>query len=252
MIQNERVYEPLERGDGTRFLVERSWPRGIKKEELRFQVVLWWAGYLILTIAGERLELGRMLRLSRRVQTVFLAFVALFLAGSIIYAFDRGVGVRLSGIAVIALALWLLRYDIARRTVRQSGLTRFIALSPLAGYVWLAAGGLFAVIFDKPFSNNLQYDALLHSLFLGFIVSMIFGHAPVILPAVLGQGMPFRSTFYAHPLLLHLSLLLRVGGDLINLPLVREWGGMFNVIALLLFMANTARALRSSPGRKTV
>ncbi len=34
MIQFKRVYEPPQRGDGTRFLVERLWPRGIKKEEL--------------------------------------------------------------------------------------------------------------------------------------------------------------------------------------------------------------------------
>lgn len=35
MIQVKRVYEPPQRGDGTRFFVERLWPRGIKKEELK-------------------------------------------------------------------------------------------------------------------------------------------------------------------------------------------------------------------------
>lgn len=34
MIQIKRVYEPPARGDGTRFLVERLWPRGLKKTEL--------------------------------------------------------------------------------------------------------------------------------------------------------------------------------------------------------------------------
>ena len=34
VIQTKRVYEPHARGDGTRFLVERLWPRGIKKQEL--------------------------------------------------------------------------------------------------------------------------------------------------------------------------------------------------------------------------
>lgn len=34
MIQTKRVYEPSARGDGARYLVERLWPRGIKKEEL--------------------------------------------------------------------------------------------------------------------------------------------------------------------------------------------------------------------------
>lgn len=34
MIRIKRVYEPHERGDGRRFLVERLWPRGVKKEAL--------------------------------------------------------------------------------------------------------------------------------------------------------------------------------------------------------------------------
>ncbi len=35
MVRVKRVYEPATRGDGTRFLVERLWPRGVKKESLR-------------------------------------------------------------------------------------------------------------------------------------------------------------------------------------------------------------------------
>jgi uncharacterized protein YeaO (DUF488 family) len=34
MIRVKRVYEPRERGDGRRILVERLWPRGLKKEAL--------------------------------------------------------------------------------------------------------------------------------------------------------------------------------------------------------------------------
>jgi uncharacterized protein YeaO (DUF488 family) len=34
MIQIKRVYEPVARGDGRRLLVERLWPRGLKKEAL--------------------------------------------------------------------------------------------------------------------------------------------------------------------------------------------------------------------------
>ena len=35
MITLKRVYEPASRADGTRFLVERLWPRGISKARLR-------------------------------------------------------------------------------------------------------------------------------------------------------------------------------------------------------------------------
>ncbi len=35
MIQSKRVYENPEPGDGTRFLVERLWPRGMRKDALQ-------------------------------------------------------------------------------------------------------------------------------------------------------------------------------------------------------------------------
>ena len=34
MIRIKRVYDPHEPGDGPRFLVDRLWPRGVKKENL--------------------------------------------------------------------------------------------------------------------------------------------------------------------------------------------------------------------------
>ena len=35
MLRIKRIYEPAEAGDGKRFLVERLWPRGMKKESLK-------------------------------------------------------------------------------------------------------------------------------------------------------------------------------------------------------------------------
>ena len=35
MIRLKRVYEPAAKSDGKRFLVERLWPRGVKKEALK-------------------------------------------------------------------------------------------------------------------------------------------------------------------------------------------------------------------------
>lgn len=34
MIQLKRAYDPVEEGDGARFLVDHLWPRGVKKESL--------------------------------------------------------------------------------------------------------------------------------------------------------------------------------------------------------------------------
>jgi hypothetical protein len=204
-----------------------------------YQVVFWWVGFLVLTIAGERLELARLLRLSRASEAAFGAGVALFIGGVALTIVALDAGVRAAGLGLVALTLWLARQDIARRTVRQPGLTRFIALCLLSGYVWLGLGGLLAV-FSGGVAAGPRYDALLHALFLGFVFAMIFGHAPIIFPAVLGVRISFRPAFYAHLVLLHVTLLLRVAGDLLPSAPARQWGGLLNALALLLFFANTA------------
>jgi hypothetical protein len=140
----------------------------------------------------------------------------------------------------VAVAAWLSRYDVARRTVRQSGLTRFIAAAMLSGYVWLAAGGVLFAVPGGSLVGGPPYDAALHAVFVGFVFSMIFGHAPVILPAVLRVAVPYRARFYAHLLLLHLALALRLGGDLGGWWGARRWGGLLGAAAILLFLASTA------------
>jgi len=40
MLKTKRVYESATKSDGVRFLVERLWPRGIKKEELKMKAWL--------------------------------------------------------------------------------------------------------------------------------------------------------------------------------------------------------------------
>lgn len=40
MIRTKRTYDPPERSDGRRFLVERLWPRGMKKQDLELDAWL--------------------------------------------------------------------------------------------------------------------------------------------------------------------------------------------------------------------
>jgi hypothetical protein len=211
-----------------------------------YRIVLWWAGFLVLTIVGERLELSRLLRPSRASQTGFLLATGLFVAGIILTESDLNLGTRLAGGGMLALTVWLLRHDVARRTVRQTGLPRFIGVCLLSGYVWLGISGLLALRFGGMVAGP-RYDATLHALFLGFVFAMIFGHAPIIFPAVLGVPITFRPTFYVHLALLHLSLVLRVIGDLAPWLPGRKWGGLLNVAVILLFLANTVYAARAKP-----
>jgi hypothetical protein len=202
------------------------------------QVVPWWAGFLVLTIVGERLELAAMSRLTRVGRIAFLALTLLFLAGLALSAADAGSGMRVAGAALVGYALWLARFDIARHTVRRPGLPRFVALALLPGYVWLGVGGVLWLR-DGAAVAGFAHDAELHALFLGFVFSMIFGHAPVIFPGVLGIRLPFHRAFYLHLALLHAGLALRVGGDLAGNFAAARWGGLLNATALGLFLVAT-------------
>ena len=212
-----------------------------------FRVVGLWAAFLVLTIAGERLELSRFLPTSRAARTVFVSGLGLFASGLVLALLAFDMGARLSGLGLLVLSFWLLRHDIARRAVHKAGLTRFVAVSLLSGYLWLGVAGLLGLRFGG-LAAGLHYDAWLHAIFLGFVFAMIFGHAPIIFPAVLGVPVPFRPAFYSHLALLHLSLVLRVVGDVAAWWPGRLWGGLLNAVAVLLFLANMARAVLGGRG----
>src|SRR6266545_2317906 len=145
------------------------------------------AGFVVLTIAGERLELAHVGR-TNLAQSWFVAAAA---------------GV-------------------------------------LAGALWAGAGATT----DGP-----RYDATLHAVFLGFTMSMIFVHAPVILPAVLRRPLPYHPVLYAPLGLLHLSLAARLGlGDAAGLTAVWRWAGVANAVAVVAFAA-CAAALAVRAGR---
>jgi hypothetical protein len=208
------------------------------------EAVPWWAGFLVLMIAGERLELSRVRRLSPWVSAKFILSAALLVSGIAFSSASLAAGAELCGGGLIALGLWLLRYDIARLNLFEPGLPRFMASALLAGYVWLVFAGALWIFFAADFTAGPRYDAMLHAIFLGFVFSMIFAHAPIIFPSITGIAMPFQRAFYAHLLLLHLSLALRVGGDLAESPAFQQWGGMLNALSILLFLANNVRAAR--------
>lgn len=211
-----------------------------------FQVVFFWQAFLILTIAGERLELSRVLRPSKNQQILFGVVVLIYLAGIIVSIFNIQIGWRLNGAALLFLALWSVRNDLAWRNLRHKlPLTRYIAWCLVLGLTWLGIGGGLNLIFGGQVAGP-RYDAALHVVFVGFVISMIFGHAPIIFPAILGVPINFQPAFYIQLILLHASLALRVIADYANLYTLRMWGGLLNEVAILLFIVFTVLSIRKS------
>jgi hypothetical protein len=199
-------------------------------------VLPWWFAFLVLTIAAERLEMTRLMRRRPAAQPSLYAVLALLAAGAGLSAWPGEAGGVVFGVALVLLAAWLLAFDIARRVVREPGLPRYMAICLLSGYAWLALGGIAwtATALGAP-----ARDAALHSLGLGFVFSMIMGHAPVILPAVARVKPLFGRIFYVPLGLLHASLLVRVAGGVFDVEW-RAWGALLNALAVALFVATVA------------
>jgi hypothetical protein len=56
----------------------------------------------------------------------------------------------------------------------------------------------------------------------------------------------YRRAFYVQFILLHLSLLIRLLGDLTTQPDIRRWGGFLNEVAILLFLGMTVYSIVGS------
>jgi hypothetical protein len=206
------------------------------------QVVLWWLTFLLLTILGERIELTRFQKPSPWARPWLLGALGVLGVGLATGQMTPRAGGLLVGGGLLALAAWLARFDLAWRTIRHPGLPRFMAICLLSGYVWLLVTGLLVGL-HWPATSGYAYDGALHAFFVGFVFSMIFGHAPVIFPAVLGLPIQFRWTAYVPLAVLHASLVIRLSADLVGGASGRTWGAAGNALAVALFLANTVASI---------
>lgn len=195
----------------------------------------WWLAFLVLTIAGERLELSRLLVPKRGSLPLFLLGLALVLGGASLGLAEAS-GAALFGTGLIVATLWLLRHDVARRSIRGRGAPRFFAACMLAGYAWLAVAGALMIL-APPARAAFGYDLALHVVLIGFVLSMVFGHALIILPAVARLRLGYTPLLYGPLVLLHASVALRVAGGLGEWSAVRQASGALTVLALLVFAA---------------
>lgn len=222
-------------------------------------LVSWWVGFLVLTIYGERLELSRFIAPKYGRYFFFSLAAFIYSAGVILSCWWLGLGWLISGIGFLFMAGWLVIHDLAMRTIRTHGLPRFAAACLLSGYFWIAASGVIIIgeVLIRPLLNGagtswisnaplagLPYDAMLHSILVGFVFAMIFGHAPIIFPAVLGVVMAYHWRFYIHLVLLEAAMVLRIVADLLVMQDLREWSGLLMALALLLFLFQTLTSIR--------
>ena len=65
----------------------------------------WWVAFLVLTIAGELLELTRVLVLKKNARAIFFAITGIVLVGLLISLAAYDSGLRIAGFGLAALGM---------------------------------------------------------------------------------------------------------------------------------------------------
>jgi len=214
------------------------------------RIIPWLIGFLVLTIAAERVELAR-ITMGPQAGIRLLVHAWVVTAALVVGLVFPDAGAMLLGVVLLSLTGWLNVHDVARRTIRAQGVTRYMAACILAGYVWLAVAAL-VLLLGYP-SDQPAYDAVIHAVFLGYTFSMIMAHATTILPAVLHIPLPYRPAFWAPIMVLQVALVVRVWiGDGLGVPVAWQIGGVLGVIALLLFLLTAVTSAVLGPVKRAV
>ena len=124
------------------------------------EAVPWWISFILLTVFGERLELNKFLPRSRIKSVLMVAALVTFVMG--IMMPYHGYGRLITGIGLVLIGLWLLKFDIASKSIKVAGVHRYTGSLLIFGYVWLLVCGVL-VIFE--YGDIFHYDIMLHTFF---------------------------------------------------------------------------------------
>jgi hypothetical protein len=219
---------------------------------------LGWMAFLVGTIAGERRELMLFVRLPGWAQQGFLV-LALAGAAAVLLGVAGAAGLPLPASAAVAtgsgaaalwwsvcalLAVWLLRWDIAPRQWRREAWLGHTGQCLTIGYVWLLVGAGLAL---GGLAGLLRADGAAamarHAVLLGFVFAMVFGHAPIILPA-LARLRPVYTRWARLPIwVLSGSLVLRGVAMEAGQPRGLAWAGALHALAIGSFALVMATAV---------
>lgn len=208
--------------------------------------------FIVITIISERTELAQ-ITLGKKAEKILLASSSALIICAAIGLINLGLGQRFFGAALIFISLWLIRDDVPRRLIHSRALPRFMSYALLFGYIWLLVAGLIFLLRGE-IAGTVYYDAVVHSIFLGFGMSMIFAHAPVIFPTVTALAIPYHPFMYLPLVLLHFGLLARVASG-IFLGQGPAWShsAILTVFAILLFLITVvAVAVRARIAKKAI
>jgi hypothetical protein len=172
-------------------------------------------------------------------QAAFVAAVAALLAATLWRLADPGHEAPARAawwIAATALGLWLVRFDLAPRHWNAKGWPGHTARSLSVGYAWLLAAAALQL--------TPAAAAGTHAMLLGFVFAMVFGHAPIMLPALARLRPVFTPWALAPVVLMTVSVALRVAGVWSGEVAWLRAAGVGHVAAIAWFAVVMGRAVQ--------
>lgn len=193
-----------------------------------------------LTILGERVELSKFTM--RGIGSEALVAGLLGLLGILLSIVFGKFFLLLSAILFLALTAQIMRSE---RFVFSSGMKGYLSWHLAIAYAWAFAGfalAAWAYFAEKPQAN---FDPTVHALAVGFVLGMIFAHAPAILPAIINRRLDEGGLSLAPLAILTISNAMRVLGGLSKASFAVGYSGLVALLSLLALAWMMLRSIKS-------
>ncbi len=180
--------------------------------------------YLVLGILGERITFARMGRFGKegrfgKRDRYHVLLGMSFVFGVIIDIFTDNMGVRFINFLILGSLTILIFLDDTgtKSSITETSFHVFQRWALLGGYAWLLVG-IILMEWNAFNASLFLYDSALHAITLGFIITMLLAHAPIVLPTVLGKPatteLPGALTLV---IIFWIFILLRIIGNVLQL-----------------------------------
>ncbi|MEM4280828.1 MAG: hypothetical protein QXT61_05300 [Candidatus Caldarchaeum sp.] len=182
-----------------------------------------WAGFFAAFIVGERMDMLKITKASALSYVIAGLSLPVAAAGSLFLS--KNLMAAMFGLLLYSAV----RHDVALRFVMRPGFSRYLAIGLGTAYLWLAVSTVL-------WSLAASLDIILHSIFLGFVGTMVFTHAPIILPAILKIKHIYSPSLYIPFTMLQASTAMRIfSAATLNVGL---WSlsGLVTVLSVIVFI----------------
>src|SRR5262245_43813811 len=156
----------------------------------------------------------------------------------------RGIpNLTMMGGVTLVLVASIAFHDMALRASQKQtdGLHKFLRNALTLSYTWLFIAAVALTVSSK-ISSAISKDVLFHLIGLGFIFTMILGHAPLILSAAIGKLPPKKAPVIPF-LIFQAATLLRIIGDFSLMKSLALWqwsgwiSGLIHAISFFAYIA---------------